>query len=83
MHLQEGQALLLAALAHLESEASQPCRIAFIPNPSGGSAAGSPSPLTLGIAAAAALQSRRSKIALFLQDLLQEHAGARSRSPAP
>lgn len=79
--VQEGQALLLAALGHLDSESSKACRVAFIPNPSHEGLQGSLSALTMGIATAVVLPSRRAKIGAFLRLLLQEHAGAGAAGP--
>ena len=82
--LQDGQALALAALQHLASEASKPCRIALVPNPASGEGGGnSLSARTLGVAAAAALPRRRANIGSFLQALLGEHAGATSSPLMP
>ena len=80
---QEGRALLLAALGHLESESSKACRIAFVPNPSKEGLEGDPSVLTMGVAAATTLPSRRQKIGAFLQSLLQEPSGAAALALTP
>ncbi len=71
--LQEGRSLALAALGHLQTEASEACRIALIHSPKGQQAEVS----LRGRAALAAsrLQSRRPKIGAFLGMLLRPGTG--------
>ncbi len=69
---QEGQKLVLAALGHLESEASQGARVALVHNPTKAKI----SWLAGAVTAASRLQTRRPKIVPFLRTLLESHQGA-------
>ena len=71
--LQEGRSLALAALGHLQTEASEACRIALIHNPKGQQ--GEISLQGRAALAASRLQSRRPKIGAFLAMLLRPGTG--------
>lgn len=67
---QEGCALALAALRHLDDESSKGSRVALVPNLAGGAGI-----LSRALLAASRLQSRRAKIGPFMMELLEQHAG--------
>ena len=71
--MQEGRSLALAALGHLQTEASEACRIALIHSPKGQQ--GEVSLRGRAALAASRLQSRRPKIGAFLGMLLHSGRG--------
>ena len=78
MALQGGRNLALAALKHLQTEASGGARVALIHNPE--DVQKGISVLGRAVLAASRLQSRRPKIGLFIIRMLQEFLGAPSSS---
>ena len=76
MALQGGRSLALAALKHLQTEASGGARAAIIHNPE--DMRKEISVLGRAVLAASRLQSRRPKIGPLLTKLLQESSGAPS-----
>ena len=78
--LQEGRALAVAALGHLQTEASEACRIALIHSPQGSQQGGASLQARASLAASR-LQSRRPKIGVFLGMLLRPGTGALLQRP--